>query len=104
MLESMMREADSWEGLEGFQGAYEESMHRVREPIIVVIGRDRRRLYGDKRINLKIQVATEQVGEVVIKLQQTRRNFQKLKDMLHIIASGTGAVTEADSAPEVQRQ
>jgi hypothetical protein len=34
MLDSLMLGADSWERWETFEGAYEESIHRIREHII----------------------------------------------------------------------
>jgi hypothetical protein len=53
MLESMMPDNDSWDRREAFEGAYEESMHWIREHIILAIGRDPHRLDGEKRINPK---------------------------------------------------
>jgi hypothetical protein len=40
MMEMMMPESDDWEEWSAFEGAYEESMHRIREHILQAIGRD----------------------------------------------------------------
>jgi hypothetical protein len=64
----MMPEADLCGGWKAFESAYEESMHHLREHIIMAIGRDLRRLYGDKRINPKQQVVPEQGSEIMISL------------------------------------
>jgi hypothetical protein len=53
MFESMMPETDDLAEWTGLEGAYEESMRRLREHIIRAIRRDPQRLYGERRLNLK---------------------------------------------------
>jgi hypothetical protein len=40
IMEQMMPRTEEHEELIGFEGAYEECMHRIREHILLVIGRD----------------------------------------------------------------
>jgi hypothetical protein len=90
MMERMMPETDSWEEWSAFEGEYEESMHRIREHIIRALRRDPRRIYGQRRLNPTLQVATEQSGARLVKLQKMRRDLKKLKDILHSIAANGG--------------
>jgi hypothetical protein len=85
MLEKMMPETESWDEWTAFEGAYEESMHRIREHIILAIGRDPRRIYGPRRQNPKLQTAAEKSIEVVIELQKVRHGLEKLKDIIDSI-------------------
>jgi hypothetical protein len=43
LLAKWLREAGDWEGWQAFEGAYKESMHRLRMQITKAIGRDPRR-------------------------------------------------------------
>jgi hypothetical protein len=83
MLGKFKPEPNVWETWQAFEGAYEESLHRIREHITRAIGRDPRRLYGEKRINPNLQAAREQEAEAMIGLQISRRELTKLKDLLH---------------------
>jgi hypothetical protein len=83
MITKMMPAEDDWDGWLAFEGAYEESMHRIRQHIIQAIGRNPQRLYGEKRLNPKLQTATEQAAESLIGVQTIRRSLKKLKDSLH---------------------
>jgi hypothetical protein len=69
----------------GFEDVYEECMHRIREHILLPIGRDSNRLYGERRLNSNLQAATEQSAERMIGLQKVRRDLEKLTDILHVI-------------------
>jgi hypothetical protein len=51
MLKQMMPETDEHREWLGFEGAYEEAKHRIREHILLAIGKDQRRLYGERRLN-----------------------------------------------------
>jgi hypothetical protein len=53
----------------GFEGAYEEAMHRIREHILLAIGRDLKRLYGERRLNQAIQAVAETSREMIVDLQ-----------------------------------
>jgi hypothetical protein len=94
ILEQMMPRSNDHEEWLGFEGAYEECMHRIREHILLAVGRDSKRLYGARQTNPKIQAATEKSVEVMVGIQQIRRDLKKLKDFLHTIAEvGTEGVT-----------
>jgi hypothetical protein len=43
-------------------------------------------LYGQKRLNVKLQAAREQTTEIAVETQKIRRELMKLKDVLHEIA------------------
>jgi hypothetical protein len=83
MITKMIPAEDDWDGWVAFEGADEESMHHRRQHIIQAIGRNPRRLYGEKRLNPRLQTATEQAAESLIGVQTTRRSLKKLKDSLH---------------------
>jgi hypothetical protein len=61
-------------------------MHRIRQHIIQAIGRNPQRLYGEKRLNPKLQTGTEQAAKTLIGVQTIRHRLKKLKDSLHRIA------------------
>jgi hypothetical protein len=105
LLEQMMRRTEGHEEWVGFDGVYEEYMHRIRERILLAIGRDLSRLYGEKRLNPKAQAAAEQSTEVVVSLQKVRRDLKKLKDILHMIEeAGEGTSQETDEGAEMRRR
>jgi acetoacetate decarboxylase len=66
----MMPRTDEQEEWAGFEGAYEACMYRIREHILLAIGRDLKRRYGERRQNPKLQAATEQSAETLIEIQQ----------------------------------
>jgi hypothetical protein len=74
----MMPRTNEHEEWLGFEGAYEECMHRIREHILLAIGRDSKRLYRERRTNPKLQAATEKSVEVMVGIQQVRRDLKKL--------------------------
>jgi 3-dehydroquinate dehydratase len=96
LLTRMMPRTDDHTEWIAFEGAYEECMHRIREHIILAIGRDLRRLYGERRLNVNLQVAAEQSAETVVNLQKIRRDLKKLKDILHEIVEGDGRAEAED--------
>jgi hypothetical protein len=55
--------------------------------ILRAIGRDLERLYGDKRINVRLQAAREQEAETMIGMQTVRRELARLKNFLHEIVN-----------------
>jgi hypothetical protein len=74
MLERMVPETDDSEEWLSFEGAYDESMRRIHEHIIRVIGRNPRRLYGERRLNPAPQAATEASEQTIGDLQRIRRD------------------------------
>jgi hypothetical protein len=105
MMEKMMPETDDREEWSAFEGAYEESMHRIREHILLAIERDPRRLYGQRRLNPILQVAAEESAKTIIDLQKVRHDLKKLKDILHTIVEAepeTGS--EAEHGVEKRRR
>jgi hypothetical protein len=85
ILEQMIPRTDDHQEWLGFEGAYEECMHRIRVHIILAIGRDPDRLYGEKRLNPKLQKASEESAETMVNLQKIRKDLKKLKDIIHEI-------------------
>jgi hypothetical protein len=72
-------ESGDWDGWQAFEGACEDSLHRIREHVIRAIRRDPKRLYGEKRLNPKLQAARERTTEMAIETQTIRREFTKSK-------------------------
>jgi hypothetical protein len=56
ILEQMMPRSEEHEEWIGFEGAYEDCMHRIRERILLAIGRDSSRLCGERRVNRKYKL------------------------------------------------
>jgi hypothetical protein len=59
-MERMIPESEVWDEWMAFEGAYEEAMHRIRKHIIHAIGRDPRRIYGERRLNANLQTKIQQ--------------------------------------------
>jgi hypothetical protein len=59
ILEEMMPRSDEHREWAEFERPYEECMHRIREHILLAIGRDSNRRYGNRRVNPKLQAAAE---------------------------------------------
>jgi hypothetical protein len=93
MLEQMMPETDEPGEWLGFEGAYEEAMHRIHEHIFLAIGRDLRRLYGERRLNPALSTAVRTSRETIADLQKTRRDLRKSENMLHDITN-LGSITK----------
>jgi transcriptional/translational regulatory protein YebC/TACO1 len=70
----MIPEKDDWDGCLAFEEAYEESMHRIRQHIIQAIRRNPQCLYGETRLNPKLQTAIEQAAETLIGVQTIRHD------------------------------
>jgi hypothetical protein len=47
--EEVMSGTDEYDEWVAFEGASEESMHRIREHILLAIGRDSNRVHGEQR-------------------------------------------------------
>jgi hypothetical protein len=104
ILEQMMPRTDEQDEWTAFEGAYEECMHRIREHILLAIGRDPKRLYGERRQNPKLQAATEQSAETLIELQKVRRDLKRLKDLLHTIAETGREMTGREGEREREEE
>jgi hypothetical protein len=87
MLEQMMPETDEHREWLGFERAYEEAMHRIREHILLATGRDPKRLYGERKLNPALQAAAEMSRETIVDFQKIRRDLRKLENMIHEITN-----------------
>jgi hypothetical protein len=101
LLAKFQPEQDDWEGWRAFEGAYQESLHRIRQHILPAIKRDRRRFYDERRVNPDLQAAREQQTESAVQVQAVRRELTKFKNVLHEI---TDAAHEQGDGPEVLRR
>jgi hypothetical protein len=72
VLEEMMPRTDEYGEWAGFEGTYEQCRHRIREHILLAIGRNSNRRYGERRLNRKLRAATEQSAEILIGIRQVR--------------------------------
>jgi hypothetical protein len=79
MMERMIPEPEDWDEWTAFEGAYEEAMHRIREHIIHAIGRDPRRIYGERRLNPNLQTAVENSAEVMIRTQEDQKRHDEVE-------------------------
>jgi hypothetical protein len=79
LLAKFRPEQDDWEAWRAFEGAYEESLHRIRQHILRAIKRDPRRLYGERRVNPDLQAAREQQTKSAVQVQAVRRELMKFK-------------------------
>jgi hypothetical protein len=84
--------------------AYEECMHRIRKHIRSAIGRDSKRLYGERHQNPNLHAATEQLAEILIEIQQVRRDLKGLKDLLHKIAETGREMTRREGEGEREEE
>jgi hypothetical protein len=101
-IERMLPRTEEWVA---FEGAYDESMHQIREHIIRAIGRDPTRIYGRGKLNPRIQKAMEESAEMVFELQKVRRDLTKLKDIVHqIVERGEESGGENDQDVETCKQ
>jgi hypothetical protein len=85
-----------WDGWCAFEGAYEESMHTIRIPILQALNRDTRKLYGVQQVNARLQAAREQRTEQIINHQLIRRTLSKMKNILKELTEGDGERAERD--------
>jgi hypothetical protein len=79
MLERMIPD-DDWNGRLVFKGAFDKSLHRIREHIITATGRDPQRLHGEKQMNPKLEMGEEQSAETILNLPRLRGDLKKLKN------------------------
>jgi hypothetical protein len=75
-------------------------MHRIRKHILLTIGRDLTRLYGERRLSARLQAATEQSAEALIGIQQVRRDLKKLKNIIHTITETGRERAEAEGGED----
>jgi predicted phage gp36 major capsid-like protein len=78
-------------------------MHRIREHIIHAIGRDPKRIYGERRLNPDVQTAVEKSAEVMIGIQKIRKDITKLKDIIHTIVEETEEDLDAEADADAER-
>jgi hypothetical protein len=86
LLEEMLPKSDDWDSWLAFEGVYEDALDKIRKLIIHVKGRDVRRLYGTRKINVPLQIAREKVTDEMIVHQTTQRQLRKIKMFLQEIA------------------
>jgi hypothetical protein len=75
-------------------------MHRIREHILLAIGRDLKRLYGERRLNPGLRAAAETSKEAIVDLQKIRRDLRKLENMLHEITNRGSIAEQSDQEGE----
>jgi hypothetical protein len=100
MMERMMPQSDQWDESTAFEGAYEESMYRIREHIVHTLRRDPRRIYGERRLNLDLQAAVEQSAEAIVGIQKVRGNMKELKDIIDTIVEDAEDAENREEADE----
>jgi hypothetical protein len=83
MIMRTMPDKGDWDGWLAFEGAYEESVHGLRECITQAIQRNPQQLYGEKRLNPMIQAARDQAAELLANTQTCQHRLRKPKDSLH---------------------
>jgi hypothetical protein len=86
MLMKFQPRPDEEQEWEAFEGASEESLHRIREHVIHAIKRNPQRLYGAKRLNPNLQAAREQATEAAVEARTIQSGLTRLKNVLHEIA------------------
>jgi hypothetical protein len=79
-----------WDGWCAFDGAHEESMHKIRIHILQALNRDTRKLHGVQQVNARLQAVREQRTEQVINHQLIRRTLSKMKNILEELTEGDG--------------
>jgi hypothetical protein len=103
-IDSFMTELESdpgdWDGWCALEGAYEESMHKIRIHILQGLNRDTRKLYEVQQVNGRLQAAREQRTEQVINHQLIRRTLSKMKNILEELTEGDGEGAERDREGE----
>jgi hypothetical protein len=86
LLEEMLPKTDDWDSWLAFEGLYEDALDKVRKLIIHTTGRDVRRLYGTRTINVALQTAREKATDEMVIHQTSQRQLRKIKMFLHEIA------------------
>jgi hypothetical protein len=86
LLEEIIPKTDDWDSWLAFEGLYEDALDKVRKLIIHTTGRDVRRLYGIRKINVALQAAREKATDEVVTQQTSQRQLRKIKMFLHEIA------------------
>jgi hypothetical protein len=81
-MEEQQPAADDWDDWEAFEGAYEESIHEIRECIMKGLNRNPARIYGTRQFNAKVQAAREAEATKMYNSQQLKRKLGKLRDLV----------------------
>jgi hypothetical protein len=72
VLEEMMLRTDEHREWAGLEATYEQYRPRIREYILLAIGKNSNRRYRERRLNRKLPAPTEQSAETVIGIRQVR--------------------------------
>jgi hypothetical protein len=104
LLEQMMPEPEDWNSWLAFEGVYEEALHKIRQLIISVKGRNIRQLYGIKSINPELQRAREQLTETLLHKQSAQIQLRKVKYFLQKIAIAETEEQDTRSQPAIDRK
>jgi hypothetical protein len=66
LMTELQLDPGDWDGSCAFDGAHEESMHKIRIHILQALNRDTRKLYGVQQVNARLQAVREQrKGQVI---------------------------------------
>jgi hypothetical protein len=85
ILKEMLPVTDDWESWLAFEGIYEDALDKIRNLILFTKGRDPKRLYGTRRINVPLQTAKERTSEAIALHQTTQQELRKIKIFLQKI-------------------
>jgi hypothetical protein len=96
----MIPEDNNWEDWKAFEGAYEEGLDKIRKLIYQTLSRDVTKIYGERRLNPKLQQMRERTNSEFEQRQEARIRISKLKEALEEIGQGDGR----DEAAEVRRR
>jgi hypothetical protein len=96
LMTELQPDPGDWDGWCAFEGAYEESTHKIRIRILPALNRDTRKLYGVQQVNARLQAVREQRSEQVINHQLIRRTLSKMKNVLEELTEGDGEGAERD--------
>jgi hypothetical protein len=100
LMTELQPDPADWDGWCAFDGAYDESMHKIRIHILQALNTHTRKLYGVQQVNARPQAAREQRMEQVTKHQLNRWILSKMKTILEERTEGDGEGAERDREGE----